>query len=120
MSNLVTPMIAQAAQTQNLMGDEFKQSSTSTTAASTAGMSNLFSNDSSAGGFGGLLSTAISQVQGLQSEAEKKVTGLLSGDGTDVHSATLAMERASLGFDLMLQVRNKMVSAYQEIEKLQF
>ncbi len=67
-----------------------------------------------------LLSSAMQQVNNLQATAEQKVTGLLAGNGQDVHAATLAVERASLAFDLMLQVRNKVVSAYQEISKLQF
>jgi flagellar hook-basal body complex protein FliE len=71
-------------------------------------------------GFGGVLGSAIEQVNNLQSTAEQQVTGLLAGNGTDVHSAALSVERASLAFDLMLQVRNKVVSAYQEISRLQF
>ncbi len=73
-----------------------------------------------AGNFAGALSSAVQQVNTLQATAEQKVTGLLAGNGQDVHAATLAVERASLAFDLMLQVRNKVVSAYQEISKLQF
>ena len=72
------------------------------------------------GGFAGSLSSAIQQVNDLQTTAEQKVTGLLAGNGLDVHAATLSVERASLAFDLMLQVRNKVVSAYQEISRLQF
>jgi flagellar hook-basal body complex protein FliE len=71
-------------------------------------------------GFAGTLSSAIQQVNNLQSAAEQKVTGLLTGNGQDVHAATLSVEKASLAFDLMLQVRNKVVSAYQEISRLQF
>lgn len=70
--------------------------------------------------FGGVLNSAIQEVNDLQSSAEQQVTGLLAGNGTDIHSAALSVERASLAFDLMLQVRNKVVSAYQEIERLQF
>jgi flagellar hook-basal body complex protein FliE len=75
---------------------------------------------SAAGGFAGTLGSAIQQVNNLQSTAEQKVTDLLAGTGQDVHAATLSVERASLAFDLMLQVRNKVVSAYQEISRLQF
>jgi flagellar hook-basal body complex protein FliE len=71
-------------------------------------------------GFTHALASAVQQVNDLQSTAEQKVTGLLSGDGQDIHSAALSVERASLAFDLMLQVRNKVVSAYQEISRLQF
>jgi flagellar hook-basal body complex protein FliE len=73
-----------------------------------------------AGGFAGTLSAAVQQVNNLQTTAEQNVTGLLAGNGQDIHTATLAVERASLAFDLMLQVRNKVVSAYQEISRLQF
>jgi flagellar hook-basal body complex protein FliE len=71
-------------------------------------------------GFAKTLSAAIDQVNDLQTAAEQKVTNLLAGSGADVHAATLSVERASLAFDLMLQVRNKVVSAYQEISRLQF
>jgi flagellar hook-basal body complex protein FliE len=73
-----------------------------------------------AGDFAGTLGSAIAKVNELQSSAEQKVTGLLAGDGQDIHTAALSVERASLGFDLMLQVRNKVVGAYQEISRLQF
>jgi len=62
----------------------------------------------------------MQQVNDLQTAAEQKVTDLLAGNGTDVHAATTSVERASLAFDLMLQMRNKVVNAYQEISKLQF
>jgi flagellar hook-basal body complex protein FliE len=80
----------------------------------------LAGSTAAAGDFAGTLSSAIQQVNALQSNAEQKVTGLLAGDGQDVHTAALSVERASLAFDLMLQVRNKVVGAYQEISKLQF
>jgi len=72
------------------------------------------------GGFAETLSAAVQQVNNLQTTAEQNVTGLLAGNGQDIHNATLSVERASLAFDLMLQVRNKVVSAYQEISRLQF
>ena len=40
--------------------------------------------------------------------------------GMDVHSAMIAVEKADLSFQLMMQVRNKIVSAYQEISRMQF
>lgn len=72
------------------------------------------------GDFAGTLGSAIQQVNNLQASAEQKVTDLLAGNGQEIHAATLSVERATLAFDLMLQVRNKVVSAYQEVSKLQF
>lgn len=71
-------------------------------------------------GFASALGSAVQQVNNLQEAAEQKVTGLLAGNGQDIHAAALSVERASLAFDLMLQVRNKVVNAYQEISRLQF
>ncbi|HVJ05324.1 MAG TPA: flagellar hook-basal body complex protein FliE [Candidatus Saccharimonadales bacterium] len=72
------------------------------------------------GDFAGTLGSAIQQVNNLQATAEQKVTDLIAGKGQDIHAATLSVEHATLAFDLMLQVRNKVISAYQEISRLQF
>ncbi len=70
--------------------------------------------------FRNMLHDAIEDIQHLQGEAEHQVAGVLGGDGTDVHSAMIAVEKADLSFQLMMQVRNKIVSAYQEISRMQF
>ncbi|MGB9465427.1 MAG: flagellar hook-basal body complex protein FliE [Candidatus Acidiferrum sp.] len=66
------------------------------------------------------LNNAIDQVGQLQSEADGKVAQLLSGNGQDVHSAMIAVEKASLAFAMMVQVRNKIVQAYQQVSGMQF
>ena len=66
------------------------------------------------------LSSAMDQVGQLQSEADGKVAQLLSGNGQDVHSAMIAVEKASLAFAMMVQVRNKIVQAYQQVSGMQF
>jgi flagellar hook-basal body complex protein FliE len=71
-------------------------------------------------GFRDVLHSAIDDMQQLASQAETKVTGVLDGSGTDVHSALIAVEKADLSFQLMMQVRNKIVSAYEEISRMQF
>ena len=54
-------------------------------------------------------------------EARKQqVTDLLKGDRSDVHNVMIAVEKADIAFQLMLQVRNKIVSAYQEVSRMQF
>jgi len=74
----------------------------------------------SGGGFAGTLRDAMDEMGQLGSQAEAKVTSVLEGSGGDVHSALIAVEKADLSFQLMLQVRNKIVSAYQEISRMQF
>jgi len=71
-------------------------------------------------GFRDVLHSAIDDLQQLESQAETKVAGVLSGNGSDVHSALIAVEKADLSFQLMMQVRNKIVSAYEEISRMQF
>jgi flagellar hook-basal body complex protein FliE len=72
------------------------------------------------GGFHDLLHSAIDDIHHLESQAQDKVSGVIGGDGTDVHSALIAVEKADLSFQLMMQVRNKIVSAYEEISRMQF
>src|SRR5450755_4260142 len=48
-----------------------------------------------AGDFAGTLGSAIAKINELQSSAEQKVTGLLAGDGQDIHTAALSVRRAS-------------------------
>jgi|SRR5208282_2745026 len=71
-------------------------------------------------GFGDALREAASAVDNLNLDARYKVSSLIEGDGADVHDAMIAVEKADLGFQLMLQVRNKVVQAYQQIAGMQF
>jgi len=71
------------------------------------------------GGFAGVLSSAIQSVEGLGQQASESVERFLTGDGEDLHTAALAATRAELSFDMLLQARNKVVSAYQEIMRMQ-
>jgi flagellar hook-basal body complex protein FliE len=72
------------------------------------------------GSFLETLKSAISEVDGQQEDAQTKVTNLLEGKGEDVHTAMIAVERAQLSFQLMMQLRNKVVAAYQEVARMQF
>ena len=66
------------------------------------------------------LHSAVDQVGQLQSQADTQVASMLSGGGQDVHSAMIAVEKANLTFELMVQVRNKIISAYQEVSRIPF
>jgi flagellar hook-basal body complex protein FliE len=76
--------------------------------------------DNEEGNFGSALKTAINQVESMHSSAEQQVTDLLKGDRSDVHNVMIAVEKADVAFQMMMQVRNKIVSAYQEVSKMQF
>jgi flagellar hook-basal body complex protein FliE len=74
---------------------------------------------SGAGDFSSVLQGAIDQVEGARGNANQSVQTFLSGDGEDLHSTVLAVQRADLEFDMAMQVRNKIVSAYQEVMRMQ-
>jgi flagellar hook-basal body complex protein FliE len=70
--------------------------------------------------FSQTLDGVLNQVSTLQSDATAKVGELLQGNGQDLHSAMIAVEKANLSFQLMMQVRNKIVQAYQTVSQMQF
>lgn len=71
--------------------------------------------DSPAEGFGDQIKNAIDQVNTLQKQADATVTA----NPEDTYKSVIAMERALLSLDYTLQVRNKVLDAYQEIMKTQ-
>jgi flagellar hook-basal body complex protein FliE len=70
--------------------------------------------------FANLLTDAVGQVGKLEDAAHTAMTGLMTGTGVDVHQAMIATEKASMGFELALAVRNKAVQAYQQVIGMQF
>jgi flagellar hook-basal body complex protein FliE len=68
--------------------------------------------------FGNALKDAINQVNGLELDSQKEMDKFATDD-TDLHSVMMALEKADVSFQLMMQVRNKIVSAYQDIMKTQ-
>ncbi len=65
-----------------------------------------------------LLSRSVEEVNGLLNEANHSAEEMVAGR-LDIHQAMIAMEQAHLSFRLMLQVRNKMIAAYEEIMRMQ-
>jgi len=78
------------------------------------------------GGSGGgasftdVLKSAVDSVNASNDSAAAQVKNVLQGSGGDLNSVMVAVEKADVSFQLMMQVRNKIVSAYQDIEKMQF
>jgi flagellar hook-basal body complex protein FliE len=65
------------------------------------------------------LESAIDHVEKSNHTAATSIRQVLNGETDELHNAVLATQQAELQFDLFLQVRNKVVSAYQEIMKMQ-
>jgi flagellar hook-basal body complex protein FliE len=68
--------------------------------------------------FGNVLEDAIKQVNSLETNSQTEMNKFLSEE-TDIHTVMMALEKADISFQVMMQVRNKIVSAYQEIMKTQ-
>jgi len=71
------------------------------------------------GGFEDMLKESLDKVNTLQGEADKSIEGIVTGKGTDLHNTMIAIEKADLSFNLMVQVRNKLLAAYEEIMRMQ-
>ncbi|WP_456433505.1 flagellar hook-basal body complex protein FliE [Thermosulfuriphilus sp.] len=69
--------------------------------------------------FAGLIKNYLSSVNKVQLEAEAKVSGLASGKDPDILGTMISLTKAELKFRLLLQTRNKVLSAYEEIMRMQ-
>jgi flagellar hook-basal body complex protein FliE len=69
--------------------------------------------------FGAVLKDAISTVNELQKQSNQEIEKLMTGESQDLHTTVIAMQKADLSFQMMMQVRNKIVQAYQEIMRMQ-
>jgi flagellar hook-basal body complex protein FliE len=69
--------------------------------------------------FGNVLGRFISDVNMKQNAAAEAVSGLQSGQGVPLHQAVIAMEEANVSFQLMVEVRNKLLDSYQELMRMQ-
>lgn len=87
----------------------------------TVGSQKTPSNVSSSNGlsFGDALKQALDATNEEQVNSEKAMTDLATGEVKDLHQAAIAIGKAELSMKLMLEVRNKAISAYKEISKTQ-
>ena len=77
------------------------------------------SKNSGAGEFSSILDSVIQQVEQTRHNAAESVKQLLAGENEELHQTVLATQKAELQFEIFLQIRNKVVSAYQEVMKMQ-
>jgi flagellar hook-basal body complex protein FliE len=65
------------------------------------------------------LKDAIAQANDVQLQASHAVDELVTGKTQNIHQAMVALQQADISFQLMMQVRNKLVGAYEEIQRMQ-
>lgn len=71
------------------------------------------------GSFQNLLGNFVGEVNAQQSAAGEAITGLLSGKNVSLHQAMISMQEASVSFQMMVEVRNKLLDSYQELMRMQ-
>ena len=69
--------------------------------------------------FGNVLGRLVHDVNDKQAAAGETVRGLLGGQNVSLHQTMIAMEEASVSFQLMVEVRNKLLESYQELMRMQ-
>ena len=69
--------------------------------------------------FGAQLNSAIEGVDALQTQRDGMVESMVRGEAIEVHEIMTAAEEAQLAFELMLEVRNKLLESYQEVMRMQ-
>jgi flagellar hook-basal body complex protein FliE len=72
----------------------------------------------SGGGFGDIFEKLVTDVETKQSESAAVTRSVLLGDNPNLHQSVIAMQEASVSFGLMVEVRNKVVEAYQELIRM--
>jgi flagellar hook-basal body complex protein FliE len=70
--------------------------------------------------FGQWLQKSIEGVNKVQQDAQSAAAKLVAGENKDIHGTMIAMQKAHVSMSLMLEVRNKIISAYDEIKRMQF
>lgn len=92
---------------ENLILDNFSKSEGTTKTEKTATS------------FSDVLKESIDKVSELEKEANKQTESLVKGQGQDIHNTMIAVEKADLSFQLMMQIRTKIINAYEEIMRMQ-
>ena len=66
-----------------------------------------------------MLGGLVNDVAQKQAAAGSAVTGLLSGQNVSLHQAMISMEEANISFQMMVEVRNRLLDSYQELMRMQ-
>ncbi len=69
--------------------------------------------------FGDVLKDSIKKVGEIEKEADQEVQKLATMESGDIHNTMMAIEKADISFQMMMQIRNKIISAYEEIMRIQ-
>lgn len=69
--------------------------------------------------FGSMLNQALHNLKGQEKEVEQLTEQFIKGELSDVHQLSISAEKMTIGLELTVQIRNKVIEAYQEIMRMQ-
>lgn len=69
--------------------------------------------------FADAIKDALQDVESVQNDAEQAIQGFVNGEVKDIHTVVVALEKADMSLQTMMQVRNKLLTAYEEIQRMQ-
>ena len=75
--------------------------------------------DADSASFGTALQESLDTVSRLQVEADGAIDDMASGRKTDIHQTMIAVEKASVSFELLMEIRNKVIAAYDKLMRTQ-
>jgi flagellar hook-basal body complex protein FliE len=84
------------------------------------GSGNRGARETGEGSFSQFIKDGFSEVDRLKKEADKAVFDLAAGKNQDIHNTMISVEKAGVAFELMAQVRNRVIKAYEEVMRMQF
>ncbi len=84
-----------------------------------AGAASGIGSTQTGGSFSNLLGNFVGEVNDKQAAASDAITGLMSGQNVSLHQAMISMEEANVSFQMMVEVRNKLLDSYQELMRMQ-
>jgi len=69
--------------------------------------------------FGDMLTDAIQSVDNTMKASEANIQSFVSGQSNNIHDVMISMQQSQLSFQMMVEVRNKLIDAYQELSRMQ-
>jgi flagellar hook-basal body complex protein FliE len=76
-------------------------------------------NKTPGGSFGNYLEASLNEINKLHQKADLAAKRLMTGEDKDIHNTMIAAQKADISFQLLMQIRNKIISAYDEIRRMQ-
>ena len=74
--------------------------------------------EASASPFSDYVERSLTEVNGLMVHADQAISDLTTGKNQDIHNTMISMQKAEISFELVLQIRNKLMTAYDEIRRM--